>query len=133
MSDRESRIAEWLRKATLDKESFYWLLQADTDLRETSVFHAQQAAEKFLKAAWVSQGLVPPKSHDLVFLLDQASTGFLQKVEERHRKAALLLNNYAVEIRYPEVSWDLPATPDIQAAESAMNLIEQLVQDWLQE
>lgn len=36
---------------------------------EVIAFHAQQAAEKELKAALVSNGRVPPKTHDLIRLL----------------------------------------------------------------
>ena len=59
-----------------------WVLKAEHDLTAVEligltsdapwdivVFHAQQAAEKFLKALLVSRGQQPPKVHDLTKLL----------------------------------------------------------------
>lgn len=42
-------IAEWVRKAEMDKKSVE-LLIPQSDLGEVAVFHAHQAVEKLLKA-----------------------------------------------------------------------------------
>lgn len=64
-------------------------------------FHAQQAAEKYLKAFLVSRGIRVERTHDLEFLL-----GECQKHEPG--LVALLndcqaLSSYAVDSRYPDV------------------------------
>jgi HEPN domain-containing protein len=62
-------------------------------------FHAQQTAEKYLKAVLVAQGQPFPRTHDLVFLygLCVRSSSTLAP-----RQADLnVLSTYAVDVRYP--------------------------------
>lgn len=65
---------------------------------ETFGFHAQQAAEKLLKAALVSRGVIYPRIHRLGDLLDLARERGLavpEEFESLHR-----LTPFAVEYRY---------------------------------
>ena len=65
---------------------------------KTFGFHAQQAAEKLLKAALAARGVVPPRTHRLGDLLDLAHDRGLMGPEEfddLHR-----LTPFAVEYRY---------------------------------
>ena len=65
---------------------------------ETFGFHAQQAAEKLLKAALAAGGVVPPRTHRLGDLLDLAHDRGLSVPEEfddLHR-----LTPFAVDYRY---------------------------------
>ena len=65
---------------------------------ETFGFHAQQAAEKLLKAVLSARGVVPPRTHRLGDLLDLAENHGLTVLEEfddLHR-----LTPFAVEYRY---------------------------------
>ncbi len=103
MSDPERRAEAakaWLAKADND------FLNIDNNLASQRIpwdsvcFHAQQGAEKSLKAFLVLHGLVPPRTHDLVALLNDCaavspSLGTLQADCE-------LLNVYAVATRYPD-------------------------------
>ena len=61
-------------------------------------FHAQQAAEKSLKALYVALGQDVPRTHDLAFLMDSLS-------EETVFPLTILtlptLNKFAVQYRYP--------------------------------
>ena len=57
----------WLDKAGIDEAAFV-LLKSHSHW-ETATFHAQQAAEKLLKAALVEHGIVPNRTHDLEDLL----------------------------------------------------------------
>lgn len=92
-----------------------WLLSAYTDLgvakhlRETYYpkplevicFHAQQAAEKSLKALIISKALPGglPKVHDLSFLLNQLKNTVL--IDEKYFDYADSLTPYAVSAKYP--------------------------------
>ena len=61
-------------------------------------FHAQQAAEKLLKAALFLAGAVPPRTHNLAQLMDLASSSGLQL--PAHCEALHWLTPYAVLYRY---------------------------------
>ena len=64
-----------------------------------ATFHAQQCAEKYLKAVLVAQGQAFPKTHDLLALSDLCTqAGLLLEID-----ADLLdtLSSYAVRVRYP--------------------------------
>ena len=65
---------------------------------ETFGFHAQQAAEKLLKAALVARGLVYPRTHRLGDLLDLARDRGLALPVEFDRLHGL--TPFAVEYRY---------------------------------
>ena len=59
----------WVRKAEHDLMAVDAISAGDDPPWDIVVFHAQQAAEKFLKALLVSHGQQPPKIHDLTRLL----------------------------------------------------------------
>ena len=67
--------------------------------REQVCFHAQQAAEKAIKAVLLSRGIEFPLTHDLEELLEIAEDGGLA-LPDQVREAGLL-TPYAVETRYP--------------------------------
>lgn len=69
MSDLAISVAAWVRKAESDLIAVDLLIAANDPPWDIVVFHAQQAAEKFLKAFLVSRGQQPPKVHDLTRLL----------------------------------------------------------------
>ena len=89
-----------------------WLAYAESDLKlagvakerrdilpELACFHAQQAAEKALKAVLLSKQIEFPFSHDLkalVGLLEKNDIPFPPEIRE-----AVLLSSYAAEARYP--------------------------------
>lgn len=95
----DSTIAqEWVRYATSD------LLLAETvppsgELLEHLCFRAQQTAEKAAKAVLISEGISPPKIHDVGTLLDlAASCGHPAFPDVR---PAAGLTRFAVVSRYP--------------------------------
>ena len=92
-----------------------WMSHADSDLRlarlaagDTSIrreqicFHAQQAAEKAIKAVLLSREIEFPLTHDLEELLEIAENTGMQLPKDV--REAGLLSPYAVETRYPG-SW----------------------------
>jgi HEPN domain-containing protein len=96
---------EWIQKADGD------LATAKRELRARSApnydaacFHAQQCAEKYLKAL-LQEGAIPfGKTHNLSLLLDllQESHPALELL----RPVLAILNAFAVEYRYPGESAD---------------------------
>ncbi|MHC4248631.1 MAG: HEPN domain-containing protein [Planctomycetota bacterium] len=69
MSGHESNHAAWVAKAESDLLNIENNLVAERVPWDTVCFHAQQAAEKFLKAVLVQGGERPPRTHDLIALL----------------------------------------------------------------
>ena len=66
-------------------------------------FHAQQVAEKSLKAAIASRGGSYPKSHDLMILLDKL---FALGVDVSAFTSIVDLNPFAVQYRYESLDSD---------------------------
>lgn len=112
---------EWLARAERDLQAAHNELNAATALPEISVYHAQQAAEKSLKAFLTAHSVPFPYTHDLVQLQTQCETiepsfaGFLG--------AAQTLNPYATLFRYPGG----PLVPPKAEAEEALRLAEGIV------
>jgi HEPN domain-containing protein len=71
---------------------------------EIASFHAQQEAEKALKALLISRGVAIPKTHDLEELHRLVGGGFEPAAEE-----LAPLTPYAVQSRYPD--WPVQPTP----------------------
>jgi len=94
-------IKDWIGRIDED----LWVVEQALNAGESAAwgaagFHAQQAAEKYLKILLVQRGIHPPKVHEinvLVGLVRGAGYEFPMFAEESE-----LLNPYAVTIRYPE-------------------------------
>ena len=89
-------------------------LRRKEPLRYGACFHAQQCAEKYLKATLVLHEKAFPKTHDLLALSDLcAQTGILVPIapDELDRLSA-----YAVQVRYPGDE------PTLEAARHAMEV-----------
>lgn len=65
MKSNPKELALWLQKGNEDLDVAR-LIQQKKKVYWAACFHAQQAAEKFLKAFLVSVNMPPPKTHDLV-------------------------------------------------------------------
>jgi len=89
--------ADWLRYARSDLE-LARVVRPDEVLFEGLCFHAQQAAEKALKAVLIAKGVPPPKTHNIRTLLDLLPQEVIapQEIED-----AASLTDYAVTSRYP--------------------------------
>ncbi len=97
MQHREE-VVQWLRCARSD----FGLLtgaKPEETLWETLCFHAQQTAEKALKAVIIAYSLPPKRTHniaELIGLIAQHGISLPDAVKE-----ASVLTAYAVEARYP--------------------------------
>jgi HEPN domain-containing protein len=102
-----------------------WILFAEADLRAAQLlsldsdvpgriacFHAQQAAEKALKALLVANNIPFRKTHDLVVLVGLLPSGLREELELLDTD---VLQPWAVDGRYPG---DLPDASADEAAEA---------------
>jgi HEPN domain-containing protein len=98
MSDTNNPLA-WVEKAEEDFELSKSALKRKKPLLTGACFHAQQCAEKYMKALLVSKGADFPKTHDLLMLNKLCSQkGILLEVDA---KLLSILTDYAVRTRYP--------------------------------
>lgn len=91
-------VEEWLQKASLDLKVARRLVE-ENEFRDIVVFHAQQSAEKHLKALLTLHQVEFPKTHVIAKLL-----GLLHPVEPELTKdldEANWLTPFGAEIRYP--------------------------------
>ena len=88
---------DWLRYAESDLE-IARINQSSLILLEGLCFHAQQAAEKALKAVLIAHAIPFPRTHNLATLLDLLPQDLLLPSEV---EAAAILTDYAVLTRYP--------------------------------
>ena len=95
---------EWARKAEGDWQVAQREAQAANPVWDAVCFHAQQCAEKYLKALLEEQGVAFSKTHDLVVLLH---------LSERHvaelnalESDLAFLSPLAIATRYPGSSAD---------------------------
>ena len=100
MSNREPAWRSWVRKAESDRLNIANNMAAGRVPWDTVCFHAQQAAEKYLKGYLVWRDETPLRTHDLVALLAACADAdpSLASLEEDCRA----LTYHAVGSRYPE-------------------------------
>lgn len=93
-----SAVNQWVLKAENDLRNAEHTLTLEDDCPfDTVCFHAQQSAEKYLKALLLFSGIDFPRTHDLRLLIQLLPAGvFSLKMED-----VLVLNRYSVETRYP--------------------------------
>ena len=107
-----------------------WIIHAESDLRlgrlgandpsvlrEQVCFHAQQTAEKALKAVLLSMEIEFPYTHDIKGLLRIAETSGV--VIPPAIQQAALLTPYAVETRYPGDWMDITESEMQEALQTA--------------
>ena len=99
MSGQIEEIREWIEMADHDLGSAKIIYLHLPDYFDTIAFHCQQAVEKYLKAMLVYNRIEFSRSHDLVYLLELLS-GKIEIEDSKFRKA-FSLNNFGVQIRYP--------------------------------
>jgi HEPN domain-containing protein len=92
-------VEGWLGKASEDLAAADVLLGSGVDVTDAVAFHAQQAAEKALKAFLIRHQVRFGRSHDVEELLELAEPcgpGISAALSE-----AAALTTYAVDARYP--------------------------------
>lgn len=109
-------VRQWLAKAEQDMKAGEALLVAEAPLLYPACFHAQQAAEKYLKALLTWHQIEFPKTHAIEQLLDLVKDAEPETASSL--RDAILLTPYGVDIRYPG---DQPE-PDLEEAREAVEL-----------
>ena len=117
---RERLVAQWLHKAQTDLQAAKVLLSCDPPLPYPSCFSSQQAAEKYLKAFLVHNGVDFPKTHDIQEMLDLVES--VSPALAHSLGDAIVLTQYALQVRYPG---ELPE-PEPDEARAALALAEQV-------
>lgn len=101
-SELNQTVLEWVRKADEDWRVAQVLRQADQGMNDAIAFHAQQAAEKLMKALLIQHQVEVPFTHDLGVLHDllaQWVPGW-----QADRAGLVRLTVAAVRFRYPDES-----------------------------
>ena len=104
---------EWVAKA----EGDFAMMERECRVRKNPnydgiCFHAQQCAEKYLKARLCEADISFSKIHDLVALLEQALV--TEPEWETFREDLAYLSDFAVAFRYPGESADRESALDAQ-------------------
>jgi HEPN domain-containing protein len=122
MKENKDVARGWMLKAESDIENLMIMMERGKSL-DTACFHAQQAAEKYLKAFLSSNDVIFPRTHDIEELL-----GLCAEIDKRFSDLiaeTTFLTDYAVELRYDVEFW--PGKEDARAAFEAASRIRQLV------
>ena len=119
----DPEVHAWVDKAAEDRDALEVLAAASPRLRSAACYHAQQCAEKALKAVLVRYDDVPPRTHDLRALLTRLAA-FRPDVPPEVLAVAAL-TEYATLARYPGA--EAPREEDVA---TALSLVEALW-DWL--
>jgi HEPN domain-containing protein len=103
--------AEWIAKA----EGDFAMVERESRARKNPnydgiCFHAQQCAEKYLKARLLESDIAFPKIHDLVALLETVLA--VEPDLEHERENLAYLSEFAVSYRYPGDSADMETAKD---------------------
>ena len=110
MKNRADLTRGWLRKARSDVIAVDACLSAGA--LDSACFHAQQAAEKYLKAFLTHSGIKFPFTHNLSKLVELCSG--LDSSFQTVAPVVIALTPYAVELRYDDEFW-----PTREVAEQA--------------
>ena len=116
-------VRGWLEKARRDLIIAVSAQSSSEPFTDMICFHAQQSAEKCLKAYLIWNDIRFPKTHsieDLVLLASEYHTDWMRLKDD-----AAALTPYAVETRYPE--FDEPSQEDAVEAIEVAERIQALV------
>lgn len=110
----------WMDAANEDLALAELAVKADPPIVPQALFHAQQAAEKALKAVVINGGLTPARTHDLVALWMEAAkiAGWT-----RPHHGLTSLTSYAVRPRYPHPARTYSVEQAQQAIRDAAEIV----------
>ena len=126
MKKPDSNDKAWLAKAANDMLNIENNVAADNIPWDTVYFHAQQAAEKTIKAYLAYHSLPITRTHDLVALLSKATE--IESSLKQLTGVCQRLNYYAVSSRYPDDLYE----PDEKEGKE-MVIISQEIQETVKE
>ena len=110
-------VQAWIEKADRDRRTAEAALAEHPPITDTAAFHAQQAAEKLLKAHLVFRELEFERIHDLEALAEHCAQCDATFLELKPKVAPLTA--YAVRFRYPG-----PADPSVEEVRAALEVVD---------
>ncbi len=119
MAPELAEVREWLRKASLDRRMAEAGLAQTPPITAAAAVHAQQGAEKSLKAFRVVREQAFEHIHDLVVLLDPCAK--LDADWAPLRDSVEPLTTYAVRFRYPG-----PPDPSVDEVQAALDVVREV-------
>jgi HEPN domain-containing protein len=105
MNRKTEIIISWISKADHDLGSAIIIHRHLPEYKDTIAFHCQQAVEKYLKSYLIFLDIEFKRQHDLVYLAelinrkDEVTKELFDNLSE--------LEDYAVEVRYPDLNIEL--------------------------
>jgi HEPN domain-containing protein len=119
----KDETSEWVQKAEGDMKTAQREFTVLEEPNHDAVcFHAQQCAEKYLKARIIEEGLQVTRTHDLEVVLNQLllfEAGLTDLMQ-----AVRILSAMAVEVRYPGMAADEDdAAEALRSSEKIRNAI----------
>ncbi|RKX77586.1 MAG: DNA-binding protein [Spirochaetes bacterium] len=123
-------VRQWLAKAEQDMKAGEALLAAEPPLLYPACFHAQQAAEKYLKALLTWYQIEFPKTHAIEQLLDLVKDAEPETASSL--RDAVALTPYGVDIRYPGDQPE-PSSEEAREAVELARIVRYTVMDRLKE
>jgi len=100
MKENKPDISVWLKYAEGDLHLAQWGMQDKNPVYHSICFLCQSSAEKYLKALLLKNNWKLRKTHDLIFLLNEAQRIINLDIQELIDEASLL-NSFVEETRYP--------------------------------
>ena len=121
-SHPDPEVESYLRKAERDLRTAVRMSEEGPEYADVVCFHAEQCAEKSLKALILALGEDPPRTHDLLILIRVLNR--LTSQSHRLEDSCVALTDYAVAPRYP--GWeDLAGKVDLEGIlESAKSVLD---------
>ena len=117
---------EWFFKAGNDLSSAEILLKAEKPLYDIAIYHAQQCAEKALKAYLAYSEREIGKIHNLIMLVALCTE--IDSSFDGMKNDAVFLNPYSTLYRYPEGDL-MPSLNELTAAIIAAKRIYEFVKN----
>ena len=117
----EDTARKWILKAESDLKIAKDELTMENPATDAICFHAQQCAEKYLKAYLVYNNKEIRKTHDIAELIKMCSE-IDSEFNKLNREDIVALTDYAVEIRYIDDFY----FPSIEEAKFAIELAEEV-------
>jgi HEPN domain-containing protein len=131
MSERHNKSGsteQWVEKAEHDLIAAEYTLTLKKNCPlDTICFHAQQCAEKYLKALLISRSVDFPKTHDLRVLMQRIPRDLDLRLSIRE---VLPLNRYTIEARYPG-EWEPITRKEAEKAVAIARKVRQAVRKHL--
>ena len=118
---KQTAIGRWLSKAQNDLVTAQTMLTTDPPVTDVVCFHAQQCAEKSLKAFLVFIDIHAEKTHYLPRLVELCRS--VDPAFEEISDAAAELTDYAVVVRYPDEWRDIPVGEASEARKKAEEIL----------